>query len=408
MKVPPPGGVIGDPFLTATVLAAVLLPALVVVYSFGLYPLFLKIVAAFRRPPGSRASEAPELPSISISLPVYNEEATIRATLDRLLESDYPADRLQIVVVSDASTDRTDDIVREYADLGVELFRQPQRKGKTAAENAIRPHLRGDIIVNTDASILIHPQALRALAAVFADRTVGVASGRDVSVAAHDERANMGESRYVGYEMWVRDLETRAGGIVGASGCLYASRRELHNAAVPDALSRDFAAPLIAKEKGYRSVSVSGALCFVPRTRTLRQEYRRKVRTMTRGLETLYFKRRLLNPFKHGLFAWMLMSHKLARWLVPWAALLGVIGVALLSRQETWARWTAGAAMLFGAMGLVGWIWPTGRAVPRFLAVPGYVVSSVVAGLHAWIRALRGELSATWEPTRRDPTTTGV
>src|SRR5260370_35671777 len=203
-------------------------------------------------------------------------------TLDGIVALGYPAERSQILVVSDASSDRTDEIVSRFADRGVELLRLPQREGKTAAENAARPHLTGEIIVSTDASVRIHPAAVTHLVAAFGDQSVGLASGRDVSVANLDTPANAGEQAYVGYEMWVRDLETTEHGIVGASGCLYAIRPGLHMGHVPDALSRDFAAALTTRQHGLRAVSVPDAICFVPRSASLRQEYRRKVRTITR------------------------------------------------------------------------------------------------------------------------------
>jgi hypothetical protein len=223
-----------------------------------------------------------------------------------------------------------------------------------------------------------------------------------VSVARDDGGATAGESGYVGYEMWVRDLETAAGGIVGASGCFYASRLPLHMETVPEALSRDFAAPLIAREHGFRSVSVPEAVCYVPRTASLRREYHRKVRTMTRGLGTLFYKRHLLNPLKYRGFALRLWAHKLLRWLVPWAAVVGVIGVALAAAGgATWAR----VGVLLIAVGTVvavgAWFWPDERPLPRWLGLPAFLFWGLVAGLHAWIDALRGKLQATWEPTRR-------
>src|SRR5439155_18332143 len=221
---------------------------------------------------------------------------------------------------------------------GVELLRLPERRGKTAAENAARAHLRGTIIVNTDASVRIALQALKPLVAAFADPTVGVASGRDVSVARVGAEANAGESTYVGYEMWVRALETRVAGIVGASGCLYACRRRLYMRLVPEALSRDFAAALMAREAGYRSVAVRDAVCYVPRVASLHAEYRRKVRTITRGWQTLVYMRHLLNPFRYGLFAWMLFSHKICRWLAPWAIGLAIVGLIALNLGH-WASW---------------------------------------------------------------------
>src|SRR5213078_4505938 len=302
-----------------------LLPALVLALATGFclytylgYPAILKLLSLHKRLAEQRPSPS-MLPRVSIVLPVYNEAAVIAETLEHILAIDYPADRRQILVLSDASADGTDEIVGRFGGRGVELLRVPQRQGKTAAENAARPLLTGDIIINTDASVRVDTAAIRALVEAF-DDTVGVASARDVSVTNLADTSNGGEGTYVGYEMGIRALETAVDGIVGASGCLYAIRSELHRLPVPDALSRDFAAALTAREHGFRAVSVPQAICYVPRGRSLHHEYRRKVRTITRGLATLASKRGLLNPFQYGRFAWMLASHKVCRWLVPWAA----------------------------------------------------------------------------------------
>lgn len=381
-------------------LVLLLVPPALVVAAYVGYPLFLfclpkhRVQARPRRPDDA-------WPEVTISVPVYNEERAIAATLERLLALDYPAERRHIVVISDASADGTDDIVRGFADRGVRLIRLPERSGKTAAENEAGRHLEGEIVVNIDATISVPPHALRALVAAFDDPTVGVASGRDVSVGDTATEGNRDESTYVGYEMWIRRLETERGTIVGASGCFYAIRRSLFDEIFPVALSRDFASPLIAREAGYRSVSVDAAVCFVPRTRSLRSEYRRKVRTMTRGLETLWFKRHLLNPFRYGRFSIFLAGHKLLRWLLFPSLPLGLIGLVLVTVAAP-ALWPLAA--LSGAavsLGLIGWAWPAGRAQPRLLSLMAFVVIAQVAGVVAWVRAARGELDPVWEPTRR-------
>ena len=369
-------------------------------YSYLLYPLLLRILCAYRRKPPFSGTPA-QWPLISIIVPAFNEERAIKATLDTILATDYPADRRQILVVSDASTDATDDIVRGYAAQGVELLRMPQRGGKTAAENAARSHLRGEIVINTDASVRMHRDGLKPLVSACLTPGVGVASGRDVSTAGEDTSVNPGESGYVGYEMWVRDLESRVGSIVGASGCFYAIRRDLHMTLVPEALSRDFAAALIAREHGFRAVSVNDAVCYVPRTGSVRAEYRRKVRTMTRGLETLWFKRHLLHPVRHGQFAWSLASHKLARWLMPWGLLVAALALALLAPSSPWAAALLGLGGAVLVLAAIGWWWPEDRHPPRLVMVPAYVVSSTLAGLQAWLKAISGELNPVWEPTRR-------
>ena len=371
-----------------------------VAYAYVGYPCLLWLIGALRRRRSQPNTTAPS-PSVSITIPVYNEAATIADTLRRTLQIDYPAERRQIVVVSDASSDGTDEIVRSFADRGVELLRVPVRRGKTAAENAALPLLRGEIIINTDASIHIPPPALRFLIAAFADPTVGLASGRDVSVTGLGDWTNQGESGYVGYEMWLRHLETKVDGIVGASGCFYAIRANLHQVCVPEGLSRDFAAALVARENGYRAVSVPDAICFVPRTASLRDEFRRKVRTMTRGMQTLMFKRQLLNPVRFGRFSWMLFSHKICRWLVPWGGVLSLGALTALSLTMPWARWLLGGVGLTLVAAAAGWAWPVGRVAPRPLAMLAYLLSGNVAALAASVGALRGLRHATWEPTRR-------
>jgi len=315
-------------------LCLALLPVAIGLWAYVGYPLVLWLLTRV----GGRQvvkTDPAEWPTVSFSLPAHNEERNIRATLDALLALDYPRDRVQIVVGSDASTDRTDEIVREYAGRGVELVRLDLRAGKTAVENGLVPYLKGDLVVSTDATIRILPGSLKPLVRAFQDPSVGVASGRDVSVGDESREANRAESGYVGFEMWLRSLETRKGGIVGASGCYYAIRRELHASMFPTHLSRDFASAMIAHEHGFRAVSVDEAVCLVPRATSLRSEYRRKIRTMARGLETLWFKRHLLNPFRHGDFALMLLSHKLCRWLVHLLLPVSVVAVGILS---AWRR----------------------------------------------------------------------
>ena len=383
-------------------LGVIVLGALLVAYAYIGYPLLLMVLAASRRTAAARR-EPLEWPAISITVPAYNEAGNIEHKIERLLSLDYPADRRQILVVSDASTDGTDEIAARFADRGVELLRLPQRRGKTAAENAARHLLRGEIVVNTDASVRIHPQALKALVAAFADPSVGVSSCRDVSVARAAAAGNPGETGYVGYEMWVRQLETRVYGLVGVSGCLYAIRKPLHMDLVPEALSRDFAAALVAREQGYRTVAVDEAICYVPRTPSIRQEYHRKVRTMTRGLETLWYKRSLLNPLRYGVFAWMLLSHKVCRWLAPWALVALAAGVAALAIAQPWARWVLAAQGMLIGLGVAGWLWPQQWDRPPLLSLAAYGVVGTVAAFRAWANGLRGELEPVWEPTRRGP-----
>lgn len=374
----------------------------VVGYAYAGYPLLLLLARRRRYRPASPAPA--RWPSISISLPVHNGAGTLRDALEAVLAAPYPGPR-QCLVISDGSTDATVRIAEEYAARGVELFALTTRVGKTEAEGLALPHLRGEIVVNTDASVQVDRNALMALIAEFADPSVGVASSVDVSLSdAASIGVQRGETAYVGYEMWVRQLESAVGGIVGASGCLYAIRRHLHARPLPSHLSRDFSAALYAREQGYRAVSVARALCYVPKGRPRRAEYLRKVRTMARGLATLWHHRRLLDPFRYGGFAWRLLSHKLLRWLTPF--LLAGVAIGLLLLPGVGGAAVRGIVLGGMLLAIAGWWWPFGSP-PRLAALAAYAASAVVAGMHAWWVAFGEGAAAMWEPTTRDLTTRG-
>lgn len=382
--------------LAATLAAA---PLIIALYAYVGYPLLLWIVGSIR-PRGSTARDIAPWPSVTITVPVYNAVSSIGATLACLLELDYPRDLLQILVISDASTDGTDDIVRGFADRGIELLRLDERRGKTVAENAALAVSRGEIMVNVDSTILVPSLSLKKLVRVFDDPTIGVASGRDLSVGDAHNEGTLAESGYVGYEMWIRDLETRVGSIVGASGCFYGSRRSVHGRPLPAGLSWDFAAALVARKQGYRSVSVPGAVCMVPRTAQIRTELRRKVRTMARGIATLFYHRALMNPYRYGGFAFMLISHKLLRWLPYLLAPIAAVALSLLAVESVNARLLLALVSAASLTGIIGIRRPTSTPA-RPIALAGFVVAALSAGFLAWWEALRQTQMATWEPTAR-------
>lgn len=369
-------------------------------YAYVAYPIILWLIARDRAAPERSSSEGP---LVSIVVPAYNEEEQIRGAIEALIAQEYPRDRLQILILSDASTDRTDEIVSEYRSRGVELLRMPVRGGKTAAENASCALLRGDIIINSDSSVRLHPSAVRLLVDAMANPSVGVASTRDVSITRAAQSSNTTEAGYVDYEMRIRGLETLAGGIVGASGSGYAIRARLHRLPVRADLSRDFSAALTARSHGYSAVSVDDAVCYVPRTASLKAEYKRKVRTIARGVETLLHNAHLLDPIKYGLFSWKLLSHKIFRWLVPASMIPAAIGLVILAPTNAWAAAALGAGILLGLIALLGALWPSSRQMPRVLSVVTFAVAANVAVVHALARVAYGHEDHLWEPTRRSP-----
>ncbi len=387
------------------ILGWVLIAAPVVLggYAFIGYPAIVWLWSRWR-PAYTLPPEPKDWPEISILIVAYNEERRLRRTLEHALATDYPADRLNVLVVSDASSDGTDALVADYGDPRVRLLRMPERSGKPAGENAAGAMLRGDIVVSIDASILIPRDSLKPLIRALLDPAVGLASGRDISIGDEAREGNKAESGYVGMEMTLRSLETRVHSIVGASGCFYANRRHLQQVQLPNELARDFAAASVARAHGYRAVSVDDATCLVPRTPTLKAELRRKSRTMGRGLDTLVYLRNMMNPFRYGSYAFMMVSHKLVRWLL-FPSLLGwFIGPLLVLPSMPWALLITLGMVVGLVVARLVITWPDNRRLPRLIALPGYVFISIVAGWMAWLHLLRNEKSAVWEPTQRPVT----
>ena len=379
--------------------ALIAAPMVIALYAYIVYPLALWTITRLRQKKPTTGGEQ-AWPSVTVTVPVYNAAASIRATLQRLIGLDYPRDRLQLLVLSDASTDGTDDVVKEFSGLGVELLRAVERRGKTALENSAAVAARGDIIVNIDATVDVPSDSLKKLVRAFDDATVGVASGRDVSTPVNALEATGAESGYVGYEMWLRDLETQAGSIVGASGCFFGIRRSIRDLSLPLDLSWDFASSLLARKKGYRSVSVRDAICFVPRTTRIDAEIRRKVRTMARGIRTLFYLRELMNPVRYGGFALMLISHKLLRWVPYLLAPVSLLALGALATRSAVAQFlfvlvALGLAVGVSALRASRW----SRIAP--VSASAFFVAALAAGALAWWDVIRGVNMSTWEPTQR-------
>jgi len=372
-------------------------------FAFIVYPTLVWVWSRFRPSyilPPTPASDD-EWPEISILIVAYNEVRRLGKTLEHALAADYPPHKLNVLVVSDCSSDGTDELVLNYGDQRVRLYRMPERSGKPAGENAAGPHLRGDIVVSIDASILIPRDSLKPLVRALLDPSVGLASGRDISIGDEAREGNKAESNYVGMEMTLRSWETRVHSIVGASGCFYANRRHLQMVQLPPELARDFAAASVARMAGYRAVSVDEATCLVPRTPTLKAELRRKSRTMGRGLATLMYLRATMNPFKYGSYAFMMASHKLVRWMLFPSFLGWLFGPLLLLNSAPFALLLTLGMIVGLIMARLVVTWPDGKRLPKIIAFPGYIFVSIVAGWRAWLHLLRNEKAAMWEPTQR-------
>jgi hypothetical protein len=384
--------------MSSTGWAVALFPLVFLLCCLGLYPAALLLAS---RKPATRTSRDPTArppAHVSVVITCHNEAAELAGALAALLSQSWSA-APQIIVASDASSDATDAIAVAHEASGVTLFRQDPRAGKTAVENRLIAMVTGDVVFFMDAASRPAPDAMAIMLRGFEDAHVGVVSSRDATRDPDCGGAVSGaEASYLSHEMWLRDLESRAGGIVGASGSLYAIRRELFIELAPHT-TRDFGSVLLAQHRGLKAVSAP-AHCVVRPALNLKGEHRRRSRTMTQGMATLLQYRGWLHPLDHPGFTIKLWCHKVARWLVMPAALLGVILVAVGSTAAdgnlAFLAWSAGV--------LAGIAMVESVLVSRgHLAVP-WLSSAALAALAvlvSWTRLIAGLRTVSWEPTRR-------
>jgi cellulose synthase/poly-beta-1,6-N-acetylglucosamine synthase-like glycosyltransferase len=365
-------------------------------YTYIGYPLLLFIVGRLRPLTVKRAEL---MPTVTVIITAYNEERDLAAKLENTLALDYPRELMEVIVASDCSTDRTDDIVRQFAARGVRLYRQPQRLGKTAAQNAAVEQARGDIILFSDATSMYQPDVVRALMPSFADPMVGCVAGRLIYLDPADSRVGRGARSYWSYETFLKKQESRACSLIGASGCLYAVRRSAYVPLYPEACS-DFIIATKMVAQGLRAVYEPTAVCTEETNRRTDKEMKMRVRVIAQTFTDLWRHRAMMNPLRSGFYAVQLLSHKVMRYFVPFFLLANLAASAALAPRSLFflAALTAQLGCYLSA--LVAWILERVGVHNRLLALPQYFVLANIASLIALSQFLRGERYAHWEPLR--------
>lgn len=364
-----------------------------IVYAYAGYPAALIVAARFRSRPVRRQ---PITPGVSLIITARNEERRIRTKIENTLALDYPREQLEIVVASDCSTDATNDIVREYEQAGVRLIVSPERRGKEFAQKLAIASTTREVIVFSDVATQLDPHGLRSIVSNFADGSVGCVSSEDRLVAA--DGTVSGEGAYVRYEMRLRNLETRVGSVVGLSGSFFAARREVCAPWATD-LPSDFTTLLNTLKKGLRGVSDPESIGYYPDLADRSREYRRKVRTIARGISALVRHLELMNPFRYGIAAWQLFSHKLCRWLVPFAFVGALIANAILLPYSR--LYVATALCQLGAYAIAFSGMASGTQPSGVRKVLSFLVMANLSILNAWFDVARGRRFVTWEPSQR-------
>jgi cellulose synthase/poly-beta-1,6-N-acetylglucosamine synthase-like glycosyltransferase len=373
-------------------------------YAYVGYPVLLTLISLIRPKPVRSKTWTP---SVSVIIAAYNEERDLAAKLENTLSLDYPKSQLEVIVTSDCSTDRTDEITRSFAPRGVRLHRQEERLGKTAAQNAAVTKARGEIIVFSDATTHYQPDVLRLMTPAFADQSVGCVTGRVIYQDVNASSVGAGTQSYWNYEFFLKKHESNVCSLIGVCGCMYAVRKSAYVPLYNDACS-DFIIATTMVEQGLRAVYVPEAVCMEEPNRQAKKELAARVRIISQTFSDLWRNRGMMNPFRSGFYAVQLWSHKIMRYLVPVFLIAIFITSGFLAPRNVFYAVLFVGQVAFYLAALVSWLLEKAGLSIRLLALPQYFVITNLASLIAFVKFISGETYTRWEPHREPAIATGL
>lgn len=347
-------------------------------------------------------------PKVTLIVSCFNEEDVIEEKINNCLALDYDKQLLDILFVSDGSTDRTDELVTQLATEQIKLIRQEGRLGKTSALNMAVPAAESDIIVFSDANAMYQPDAIKKLVRHFADATTGLVVGAAIYTDGSENSAAQSENSYWEYELLIKQWESKINSVVGGDGAIYAIRKRLYQPLDAKDIN-DFVNPLEIIAKGYRGIFDREAICLEETAGDFNKEARRKERIVNRSFRGLMKVKRVMNPLLTGFFSVEVISHKLLRWLIP-VFLLGIAISSIIHSYEGLIIFQAlyVLEMLFLWLAVIGFLKHRNEVISPLFFYPYYFLMVNYYSLIGVLKALSGNIQVTWSSPRQQTVDLGI
>lgn len=377
----------------------------IVFYTFLGYGIVLYILVRIRRAfKGKRLAPGldQDFPTLTLVIAAYNEESIIEEKIANTLQLSYPAGKLNLIFVTDGSSDRTPDLVANYPEI--KLMHTPVRSGKILAMHRAMDEVNTEVVVFTDANTFLNKEALLLIARHYADAKVGAVSGEKRVMQDTLSDATAGEGFYWKYESTLKKWDSELYSVVGAAGELFSVRRSLYRSVEPDTILDDFMISMQIAEQGYRIVYEPDAYASELSSENIKEELKRKVRIAAGGIQSILRLQKLMNPFHDPLLSFQYISHRVLRWTVtPFLMILAlVLNVLIVIRSGgvLYQLLLAGQVGFYG-LALAGWILETRKIKVKALFVPYYFCMMNYAVLAGIRRYFKGSQSAAWEKSKR-------
>jgi len=373
--------------------------ALILIYTYLGYPLLIVLLARLK-PQRINGVQNSELPQVSLIIAAHNEEKIIEEKIKNSLGLDYPEELLSIVIVSDGSTDHTNEIINEFpSNPRIRFIQYQPRKGKAHALNIGVATSESDIIVFSDANIWYEPDSIKMLVRNFLDPSVGCVCGKVLLKKPKESEEPLGEGAYMKYERFIQQNESRFHTMIGTDGAMYAIRRELFKPLPEDAIVDDFIIAMSVLENNYRIVYEPKAIGYEEAASSVSQEFKRKVRMIAGGFQAVRLLEGILNPLKHPIIFFQVASHKILRWLGP-IFIVTLFLSNLILVKNTLYQLTFGLQLAFYISALVATIWKSLRERVLFY-FPYYFCSLNLAASIGMKKFLFGQQTVKWEKITR-------
>ena len=379
-----------------------------VFYTYIGYGMLLWLLVAIKRLVRGRAVKTalpPDeaLPDVTFMICAYNEQDVVAMKMDNTHQFDYPQDKLHIVWVTDGSTDGTNERLSHYPDVTVVY--SPERRGKTAALNHGISQVTSDITVMTDANTMVNPQAIREIVRCFLDPQVACVAGEKRVMARHEgQAAAEGEGLYWKYESALKRLDSELYSAMGAAGELNAIRTSLYEPMPENALLDDFVMSMRLVDKGYKIAYTSDAYAMEYGSADIHEESKRKRRIAAGGLQSIWWLRKMLNPFRQPTVAFQYISHRVLRWSITPVAMLALIplNIALvLLHAGTIYTVIAVLQLLFYLAAALSWLLERQGRRQKLLYVAYYFLFMNVNVFHGMKYLYAHKGGGTWEKAKR-------